>query len=322
MLTRLAIRGAIVFTAALAAIGCSANKFGSPLQTANHASPAADVPWPLPLVGATETTVSDADHAALKSLLAMGLLSERQGQAAQAERIYNVVIQREPRNPVPYHRLGVMCAQEGRFADADRYFALALQRDPSNHQLLSDIGYSYYLQHRLPEAEDVLRHALEWKPNDSAICNNLAVVVGEQGRDEECMALFSRVNGEAQASANMAFVYTQRGEMEKAKASYSRALTLDRGLRPAAEAMIQLAQREQLQRQPVGGPIRIPSTVVGAVRLPAQPTAVHQAAFFDRPPPPEMPAAVGRAHTAVYEQRALPRGSNAAVPRARIRDVW
>jgi DNA-binding SARP family transcriptional activator len=73
------------------------------------------------------------------------------------------------------------------------------------------------------------------------------MVLGEQGRDEESLAMFRRVGTEAQAKANLAFVYTQRGDVDQAVESYSEALTLDAKMRPAAQALVQLADRVEKQ---------------------------------------------------------------------------
>jgi hypothetical protein len=70
----------------------------------------------------------------------------------------------------------------------------------------------------------------------------LAILLGEQGRDEEALALFRRTGTEAQAQSNMAFIYTQRGQLAAAMDAYNRALTLDNSLRPAADALVQLAK--------------------------------------------------------------------------------
>ena len=159
-----------------------------------------------------------------------------------------MAIEREPQNALPYHRLAVMRAKDGKFEEANELFLQALRLAPSDAQLIGDVGYCYYLQHRLDEAEQVLRNALQIKPNDPTFANNLAMVLGEQGRYEESFALFRQVGSEEQAYANMAYVHTQRGELASARASYGRALTLNQTLRPAAEAMIQLSQYERRQR--------------------------------------------------------------------------
>ncbi len=190
----------------------------------------------------------DADTAtdtSIKGALALARLSERRHQTDQARQLYRAAIERDPHNATPHHRLGVLCARAGKFREAEEHFAEAVHLAQDNPQLLSDIGYTYYLQHRLDEAESALRQAFELKPDDPAILNNLAMTVGEKGRYAESLALFQRAGNPQQAYANLAFVYTQRGEVAQAKAWYSRALTEDKTLRPAAEAMIQLARYEE-----------------------------------------------------------------------------
>ena len=107
--------------------------------------------------------------------------------------------------------------------------------------MLGDVGYYCYLQGRMDEAEKCLRQALAERPRDPVILNNLAILVGEQGRYQESLALFRQSGKEAEAYASLGFVLLQRGETERAKEAYARALTLDPNFRPAAEAMVQLA---------------------------------------------------------------------------------
>ena len=222
--------------------GCSGGKFLSTGQLFQSAS--------------SQPAPRSAEDPSARSELALARLSERRGQPEHAERLYQRLLEKDPQNPVLYHRLGVMRAKQGRFAEANGYFDEALRLAPSDATLLSDAGYCYYLQHRLEEAEGILARALELEPNDPAISNNLGVLLGEQGRDRECLTMFRRTGTEAEAYANMAFVYAQRGELEEAKASYSRALTLDQKLRPAAEALVQMAQYEQLtEPAPTPGPV-------------------------------------------------------------------
>jgi Tfp pilus assembly protein PilF len=186
----------------------------------------------------------------IDDLLSFARLSEHRQQNDQAEKLYRTAIGREPQNAVPYHRLGVMRAKQGKFQQADELFLQALRITPNDAQLISDIGYCYYLQNRLDEAGQVLGRALEMRPDDPSIGNNLAMVLGEQGRYDECFSMFRRVGSEEQAHTNMAFVYAQHGDLERAKANYSRALTLNQTLRPAAEAMAQLARYEQSHTSP------------------------------------------------------------------------
>ncbi len=227
---------------------------------------------------------SQSQDPTVKGPLSLARLSERRGQTDQAEHLYQMIIVRDPTNPVPHHRLAVLCAKQGKFADADEHFAEALRLSPPNPRLMSDIGYSHYIQHRLDDAQSILRHALELTPGDAAITNNLAIVLGEQGRYSESLALFRRVGNEQQAYANVAFVYSQRGDIAEAKAWYGRALSVDDTMRPAAEALIQLTRYEQRDESPPPrGPVTAPVATRAIASLPApnvRPVAFDQP---DRP---------------------------------------
>ncbi len=303
MIQRL-IHGTIVFAVALVSTGCSQNKFWSQLPDWEEFPSGIVSRWsPEASFDSAQPSFADAEKNKEQGLRALARLSERRGQSAQAERLYTVMIERDPEGPLPYHRLGVMRAKEGKFSEAEGYFTEALRLAPSDPALLSDVGYCYYLQDRLDEAEQILRRGLEIEPDNPAIANNLGILVGEQGRYDECLAFFQRTGAAESAYANLAFVYAQQGELEKAKAAYSRALTLNQNLRPAAEAMIQLAQHEQLQKQrPIAQSaprpeshlaaqaIRLPQVTRGPERTQSHLTNVRQVVFSVERAIPEAPA--------------------------------
>ncbi len=182
------------------------------------------------------------EQALPENVLALARLSERRGQDEQAERLYEEILRRSPHNPVPHHRLAVMQTRRGRWKEAEAHFARAMALKPDDPDLLADLGYLHYLSGRLDEAEKHLRRAVEIEPNHARYCNNLALVLGELGRDEESLALFRRVNPPSQASLNYAFVLAQRGEYQRSMDLYSQLLTEDQTLRVAADAMIELAK--------------------------------------------------------------------------------
>lgn len=176
--------------------------------------------------------------------IALARLSERREQYDQAEKIFRQIIARVPNHPLPYHRMGIVRAKQSRFDEAEQYLSKAYELDPSNPTLLSDIGYFYYLTSDSARAEQFLRYALQFDPQHEAAHNNLAIVVGESGNLDEARQHFRRVGSEAEAEANMAFVHAQRGELSAAVDSYSRALTLDNSMKPAAYGLLNLARRQ------------------------------------------------------------------------------
>ncbi len=191
---------------------------------------------------------SDAKQAARRSVegpLTLARLAEQRGKTLDAERLYKSILEKDPGNPTVYHRLAIIQSKKGRFEDANAYFDKALQLKPDDPTLICDAGYCQYLQQRTEMAEALFRQALDIDPSHEAATNNLALVLGEKGDDRNAFALFRQVGTEAKAHVNMGFVYSRRGELQKAKDSYSRALSIDPRMIAAAEALVQLAQFER-----------------------------------------------------------------------------
>ncbi len=180
--------------------------------------------------------------------LALARLAEQRGKTLEAERLYRSLLEKSPDNAVIHHRLAIIQARKGRFEDANAYFERALRLKPDDPTLISDAAYCQYLQHQLDVAESLFRQALDIDPHHEAATNNLALVLAEKGDDRAAFALFRQTGTEARSHANMGYMYTRRGELENAKAAYSRALSLDPQMIPAAEAMVQLAHFERQAR--------------------------------------------------------------------------
>ena len=163
--------------------------------------------------------------------MALARLFEKRGQSDRAEHYYHALIEENERDPVPHHRLGVIATKQRRFAEAEEHFQTAMQLAPPTAKLFCDMGYAYYLQDKLTDAEEVLKQALELDPNLQAASNNLGLVLGIQGRDDESLSAFKRGVSNAEAHANLAYTRAQRGDLEAAQAGYLYALTLDKTLR-------------------------------------------------------------------------------------------
>jgi tetratricopeptide (TPR) repeat protein len=217
------------------------------LQLPNETDPApSKTPPPSAAeAGATTKASGEPRQGTLESELALARLCERRGEDERAERLYRAALRKAPKDPRPHQRLGVMAVQKRDYARAQEHFRAARSLAPPSADLLSDIGYCYYLQEQLKEAENVLGQALQAEPNHVAATNNLALVVGAQGRFDEALALFKRVNSEAKAYANLAYVLAQHGDLTRSEEMYLCALTLDNKMRAAAQAVLQVAERRR-----------------------------------------------------------------------------
>jgi Flp pilus assembly protein TadD len=114
---------------------------------------------------------------------------------------------------------GAVLDQMGRHDDAQRYYLTALKIVPEEPSILSNLGLSYALAKNLPTAEATLRRAVAQHPSDPRVTQNLALVVGLEGRFAEAEQIASANLPPDQAAANVAYLrqmLAKRTDLQKA----------------------------------------------------------------------------------------------------------
>lgn len=101
---------------------------------------------------------------------------------------------------------GATLDQLGRHAEARALYAQALVHAPGEASIEANLGLSYAMTNELPAAEQHLRRAVQMRGATSKVRQNLALVVGLQGRFEECRALYAAELPPEQVESNMAYV--------------------------------------------------------------------------------------------------------------------
>jgi Flp pilus assembly protein TadD len=101
---------------------------------------------------------------------------------------------------------GAVLDQMGRHADAQRHYLTALKIVPDEPAVLSNLGLSYALSKDLKNAEVTLRRAAAQRPADPRVRQNLALVVGLQGRFPEAEDIARADLPPDQAAANVAYL--------------------------------------------------------------------------------------------------------------------
>jgi len=96
--------------------------------------------------------------------------------------------------------------QLGQSNAARELYRKALDMKPNEPSVLSNLGMSYVLGGDLKTAETYLRQAAQQPGADSRVRQNLALVVGLQGRFEEAREIAGRELSPEQAEANMAYL--------------------------------------------------------------------------------------------------------------------
>ena len=117
---------------------------------------------------------------------------------------------------------GAIFDQSGKNADARAIYKQALLIAPNEASLEANLGLSYAMTNELPAAEQHLRKAVTMRGATSQIRQNLALVIGLQGRFEECRELFARELPPDQVEANMSYIralLTQQNRWDLIKGS-------------------------------------------------------------------------------------------------------
>jgi len=115
---------------------------------------------------------------------------------------------------------GAVLDQMGRHSDAQRHYASALRLMPEEPSVLSNLGLSYALSKNLPAAEATMRRAAAQPGAEPKVRQNLALVVGLQGRFQEAETIAKGDLSPAEASANVAYLrqmLAQQSEWKKGK---------------------------------------------------------------------------------------------------------
>jgi Flp pilus assembly protein TadD len=101
---------------------------------------------------------------------------------------------------------GAVLDQMGRHEDAQHYYETALKIAPDEPSVLSNLGLSYALSKELPRAEATLKRAAAGQRVDPRVRQNLALVVGLQGRFAEAETIARADLPAEEASANVAYL--------------------------------------------------------------------------------------------------------------------
>jgi len=99
---------------------------------------------------------------------------------------------------------GTVFDQMGNHADARRYYETALKAAPNEPAILSNLGLSYALSKDLPRAETTLKRAAQLPGAEQKVRQNLALVLGLQGKFDEAERIASGDLPPDEARANVA----------------------------------------------------------------------------------------------------------------------
>jgi Flp pilus assembly protein TadD len=152
------------------------------------------------------------------------------GRAAEAERIYRQILEREPNNVDCLHRLGVVLFQRGERAQAIHHLDLALAQRPNDTTLHNNRGVMLKNMQRFGEALASYDQAIALKPDNADAFNNRGVALAELNRFAEALASYDQAIALNPAFAephnNRGNVLRELRRFDDAQASYAQALAI------------------------------------------------------------------------------------------------
>jgi Flp pilus assembly protein TadD len=104
--------------------------------------------------------------------------------------------------------MGSMLDQQAKYAEARDYYQRALKIAPGTIAVMNNLGMSYALEGDLKQAETTLREASDLPAGKSEprLRQNLALVVGLQGRFDEARQIASADLPPSEVESNMAYL--------------------------------------------------------------------------------------------------------------------
>lgn len=141
-----------------------------------------------------------------RALMAVG---DVQGAAESLARASSL----NPRDAQALSAYGATLDQQTKHSEAREKYKAALAISPNDVGIMNNMAMSYALQGKLPEAENLLQKAMTQPTAKSLprVRQNLALVVGLQGRFDEAKKIASEDLPPDQVQANMAYLQQMLG---------------------------------------------------------------------------------------------------------------
>ena len=180
-----------------------------------------------------------------RSTFAVARLHEKQRSFDRAATAYQELAVEHPENYQPLHRLGVIAIKQGQLAEGIIHLEEAAKLAADNVDVVTDLGYAQFLNGDLEEAVETYQSALAIEPANERASVNLGLALAHLGRDEQALSTLRSVSSSAEALTSLAYVYSQKGDRQRAEEYFHRAIDEDNSHAPASEGLIQLAKAEQ-----------------------------------------------------------------------------
>jgi protein O-GlcNAc transferase len=177
-----------------------------------------------------QANTTSSQRVSTSTALQTAAVHHRAGRLAQAEGIYQQILQLEPNHADALHMLGLIAGQLGSTDAAITLFKKAIAAKSSDPAYHCNLGLALQANGRFDEAAESLRTAISLKSNYAAYHNNLGGVLLESVQYEAAASSFRKAIALqpdlAGAHSNLGTAFVRLGQLPEAAASYRRSLAL------------------------------------------------------------------------------------------------
>jgi len=194
---------------------------------------------------AISTAVPNVLPNELQEVAAVARKNIEQGKYRTAEKQYQTVLERDPKNLDALSNLGVVYFRTGKIRSAESTLKRALAIAPNDDFVLTTLGIVHYRQSKFDDALKELRKAIELNPNSATAHNYLGITASQKGRQQEAekemLQAIAKDPNYADAHFNLAVILitTQPSSRELAREHYARATALGTQPSPSLERLLQ-----------------------------------------------------------------------------------
>jgi Flp pilus assembly protein TadD len=194
---------------------------------------------------ATATAAPNALPNEFQEVAVAARKNAEQGEYRTAEKQYQTILAKDPKNLDALSNLGVVYFRTGKIRSAESTLRKALTIAPNDDFVLTTLGIVYYRQSRFEDALKELRKAIEINPNSATAHNYLGITASQKGRQQEAekemLQAIAKDPNYADAHFNLAVILitTQPPSRELAKEHYARATALGTQPSPSLERLLQ-----------------------------------------------------------------------------------
>jgi tetratricopeptide (TPR) repeat protein len=160
--------------------------------------------------------------------LAVALQHHRAGRVAEAEQLYQQILEAGSSDPTVWCYLGTAQLSQGKPREAEASFRQALQLRPQLAEARADLGIALAQQGRLGEAADMIQQALQLRPQYPEALSNLGALFDHLDRPQDAVACLEEALRQRpdypEAYNNLGLVFLRRGRTAEAATYFRRAV--------------------------------------------------------------------------------------------------